>query len=78
MNARACPELRGWNGEQRDSIPAVKNLHPGEGWSGDHLAPGITHKQDHPPQTMKEGAKQEGWGIMAQILRKQAQSQRFL
>lgn len=62
MYARACPELRGWSGEQRDIIPAVKNLHPSGGCSGEHLASGIIHRQDHPPQTVKEGAKQEDWG----------------
>lgn len=62
MHARACPDLRGWSGEQRDTIPAVEHLHPSGGCSGEHLASGITHRQDHSPQTVKEGAKQEGWG----------------
>lgn len=59
MYARDSPELRGYSGEQKDSVAAQWVLHPGWGHLGEPLAPGITHRQNHQPQMVKEGAERK-------------------
>lgn len=57
MCARDWPELQRYSREQKDMVPTL-GFTSRWGRLREPLAPGITHRQNHPPQMVKEESQE--------------------